>query len=164
MRKTILLGGLAAMSLTACTTADQPMPLIFARTQTVGVSVAGSVPDQGAHLTIGYSDRNLAIVPTTGRDGQPIRGIARDPTNPHADFQDSLSVLGQFELSAKAADVSAGLGTFFSTGMAARNLAEGFRDKVRGFGSSGRTPPSPPPPNPPAPGPIPPVPIPGSNP
>jgi hypothetical protein len=131
MIKAILLGGIAALSLTSCTTADQPTPLVFARTQTVGVSIAGTVPDQGAHLTLGYSDRNLAIVPTTTNQGAEIRSTATENNQP---FNDALSVLGQFAINAKASNVETSLGTFFSTGLAARNLAEGFRDKLRGFG------------------------------
>jgi hypothetical protein len=119
MRKIILFG--SAMSLVGCATSQQGMPLIYGRTQTVGISVAGSVPDQGAHLTIGFSDRNIAIVPTTSPQGERIRG-----TGEGSNFEDALSVLGQFQANAKASDVSAGLGTFFSTGNAARLLAEGF--------------------------------------
>jgi hypothetical protein len=114
----------AALPLAGCTTADQPVPLVFGRTQAVGISVAGSVPDQGAHLTIGFSDRNLAIVPTSTVKGDPIRAQATNG------FTDALSVLGQFEANAKAQEVSAGLGTFFSTGMASRYLAEGFSCKL----------------------------------
>lgn len=119
-----LVTGLAGLPLGACTTADQPMPLVFGRSQTVGISVAGSVPDQGAHVTIGFSDRNVAVVPTTSPNGEAIRATATDG------FNDALSVLGQFEANAAAKDVNAGLGTFFSTGMASRLLAEGFSCKL----------------------------------
>lgn len=112
---------IAALPLAACSTTEQGSPLIFARTQTYGMTIAGSVPDQGAQLTLGYGDRNLAIVPTTQSNGEQIRG-----TGQNSDFQDSLSVLGQFEASGRASDVSASLGTFFSTGNAARVLAQGF--------------------------------------
>ena len=124
MNGKLLIGCIAVLPLAACTTADQPAPLIFGRTQTVGISVAGSVPDQGAHLTIGFADRNLAIVPTSTVKGEPIRAQATDG------FTDALSVLGQFEANANAKDVSAGLGTFFSTGMASRYLSEGFSCKL----------------------------------
>lgn len=131
MRRTILLGGTAALMLTACTTTGQQMPLVFARTQTVGISIAGSVPDQGAHLTLGYSDRNLAVVPTATAGGELIRSTATENNQP---FNDALSVLGQFEINGNAARVETSLGTFFTTGLAARNVAEGFRDRLRGFG------------------------------
>lgn len=124
MKKMILLAGIPAMALAGCQGVEQGVPLVFARTQTVGISVAGSVPDQGAHLTLGFADRNIAIVPTTQSNGNPIRSRATESDQP---FEDSLSVLGQFQASAEGgAGVSAGLGTFFSTGLAARNLAEGF--------------------------------------
>jgi hypothetical protein len=132
MTNKILLSGIAAMSLMGCATADEPLPLVFARTQTVGVAVAGSVPDQGASITLGYSDRNLAVVPTTTREGHPIRSIAPDGDNPDVHFDDALSVLGQFAVNAKAANPEVGLGTFFSTGMASRTLAAGFRDQLAG--------------------------------
>lgn len=130
MNAKLFLGCVAALPLSACTTADQPMPLVFARTQTVGISVAGSVPDQGANVTIGFADRNLAVVPTTTANGDPIRSKATDAAG--QPFDDALSVLGQFEANASGQNVSAGLGTFFSTGLAARNLAEGFQDKLAG--------------------------------
>lgn len=126
MKKTILLGGAALFALAGCASVDEPLPLVFARTQTVGVAVAGSVPDQGASLTLGFSDRNLAIVPTTTRGGQPIRSTAQ------GGFDDALSVLGQFEVNANATEVETGLGTFFSTGGASRTLAAGFRAKLAG--------------------------------
>lgn len=99
-------------------TQDQP-PLVFARTQTFGATLAGTVPDQGAHLTLGFSDRNLAVVPTTTRSGEIIRATTSKTS-------DSLSVLGQFQATTDATAVKAGLGTFFSTGQAARRLSKGF--------------------------------------
>ncbi|MBC7831204.1 MAG: hypothetical protein H7Y62_04200 [Hyphomicrobium sp.] len=132
MNRMILLAAIAAIPLAGCTTDQQGMPLVFARAQDVGVSVGATVADQGAHLTLGFSDRNVAIVPTVTPQGNLIRSVATENNQP---FNDALSVLGQFEVTAKGGtEVSAGLGTFFSTGLAARNLAEGFRDKMRGFG------------------------------
>lgn len=122
MKKMLMLSGIATLALGGCATGEQGMPLIFGRAQNVGISVAGSVPDQGAHLSIGYTDRNIAIVPTTSPGGDRIRSMAGDG------FEDALSVLGQFKANASGgAEVSAGLGTFFSTGLAARTLADGFR-------------------------------------
>jgi hypothetical protein len=126
--KIIVMAGLAMLPLAACTTADQPMPLIFGRTQTIGIGVQGSAADQGAAVTLGFNDRNIAIVPSTTMAGEAIRSVASGEEGQQ--FTDALSVLGQFEANAEGANVSAGLGTFFSTGLAARNLAEGFRDKL----------------------------------
>ncbi|MGQ0590340.1 MAG: hypothetical protein ACT4N8_12555 [Sphingosinicella sp.] len=133
--KNVLVPVGAVLSLGACVGTEQGIPLVFGRTQTVGISVAGSVPDQGAHLTIGFTDRNIAVVPTTQSNGTAIRSQATDADG-HP-FTDTLSVLGQFSAKARGGtEVSAGLGTFFSTGLAARNLAEGFRDRLRGFGDA----------------------------
>ena len=137
---------LAALTLGACTTADQPMPLVFGRTQTIGIGVQGSAADQGASITLGFNDRNIAVVPTTTMEGTAIRSVAPEPTLASAQYQDALSVLGQFEANAKATDVGVSLGTFFSTGLAARNLAEGFRDKLSGSKSSPAPAPNAPPP------------------
>jgi hypothetical protein len=132
MRNIFLPAGAIILALAGCTSTEEQLPLVFARTQTLGVSVAGSVPEQGGNITLGFSDRNLAVVPTTTRAGESIRSIARDTTNPEAQFDDALSVLGQFEVSSEASAPRVGLGTFFSTGMASRTLAAGFRDRLKG--------------------------------
>ncbi len=122
MMKKMMITSAAALSLAGCATSEQGSALIFARTQTFGVTIAGSVPDQGAQLTMGFGDRNLAVVPTTQSNGEQIRG-----TGEGSNFQDALSVLGQFEASGGGGQgVSASLGTFFSTGNASRVLAQGF--------------------------------------
>lgn len=126
----LLATGASALLLGACTTADQPMPLVFGRTQSIGIGVQGSAADQGASITLGFNDRNIAVVPTTTMAGDKIRSIATDKDN--LPFEDALSVLGQFEANAKATSPDVSLGTFFSTGMAARHLAEGFSDKLAG--------------------------------
>lgn len=126
--KIILMAGLGALPLAACTTADQPMPLVFGRTQTVGIGVQGSATDGGGSVTLGFNDRNIAIVPTTTMQGGNIRSISTGDDG--APFEDSLSVLGQFEASGSAREVGATLGTFFSTGLAARKLAEGFKARL----------------------------------
>ena len=122
-----MVGG-GMLLLAACASTQDQLPLVFARTQTFGADLSGSVPDQGAHLALGFYDRNLAIVPTTTREGMPIRGKIPIDT---IMSEDSLSVLGQFEMSSKA-DTTAevGLGTFFSTGQAASKLSDGFAAKM----------------------------------
>lgn len=133
MIKRMILGGTMLLLAGCANTADQ-MPLVFARTQTFGANLSGSVPDQGAALTLGFGDRNVAIVPTTDRNGSPIRSkIDNVESGKGSKSEEALSVLGQFEANSKAsASLEAGLGTFFATGTAARNLSEGFADKVSG--------------------------------
>jgi len=106
------------------------MPLIFGQGHIVGISASGSMPEQKVDLTIGYKDANLAIVPTTVKQGNgdstQVEATATDG------FRDGLSVLGQFEANTnvKTDQASVGLGKFFATGMAAHILAEGFADKL----------------------------------
>ncbi len=120
--------GLAVTALcTACTTIQNP-PLLFGQSHSVGIVIGGSAADNGAELTLGYKDRNIAIVPVTVKqqngDSTQIKGTAS------AGFQDALSVLGQFEVNAKATQVETSLGKFFATGLAAKRLADGFAAKL----------------------------------
>ena len=84
----LLATGASALLLGACTTADQPMPLVFGRTQSIGIGVQGSAADQGASITLGFNDRNIAVVPTTTMAGDKIRSIATDKDN--LPFEDAL--------------------------------------------------------------------------
>lgn len=112
---------------TACTTIQNP-PLLFGQSHSVGIVIGGSAADNGAELTLGYKDRDIAIVPVTVKqqngDSTQIKGTAS------AGFQDALSVLGQFEVHAKATQAEASLGKFFATGLAAKRLADGFAAKL----------------------------------
>ncbi len=103
-------------------------PLLFGQSQSVGITISGSTTDQGAELTLGYRDRNFAIIPVTVRHG------SGDSTQIIADagagFQDALSVIGQFEVNAKAQTPEVSLGKFFATGIAAQKLADGFAAKL----------------------------------
>ncbi len=42
---------------------NQPLPLLFGQTQTVGLTINGSVPEQGGELSLAYRDRNIAVIP-----------------------------------------------------------------------------------------------------
>ncbi len=112
---------------TGCTTIQNP-PLLFGQSHSVGIVIGGSAADNGAELTLGYKDRDIAIVPVTVKqqngDSTQIKGTAT------AEFQDALSVLGQFEVHAKATRAEASLGKFFATGVAAKKLADGFAAKL----------------------------------
>lgn len=110
------------------------LSLVYAQYQSVGFIATAAATQQGADLTLGYKDRNIAIVPTIKRDGagvaSPIESKAT-ASGGRSDF-DSLSVLGQFEFDAKndAGTIDAGLGKFFSTGMAAKRLSDGFATQL----------------------------------
>jgi hypothetical protein len=124
--------------LAACANGRDQLPLIFARTQTLGATIGGSAPDQGAQLTLGYGDRNLAVVPTTTSSGKSIRGnIERCVNGQWQRASDSLSVLGQFSASENTTKVK--MGTFFATGQAASKLADGFARQLGWMPEEGQT-------------------------
>lgn len=110
--------------------------LVYAQYQSVGFVATAAATQQGSDLTLGYKDRNIAIVPTIKRDGagvaSPIESKATEPDRDARIHFDSLSVLGQFEFDAKndAGTIDTGLGKFFSTGMAAKRLSDGFATKL----------------------------------
>ena len=123
----ILLTCLAFFIIYRCSSIPNP-PLLFGQQQTLGLSIAGSPTDQSAELTLGYKDRNFAIIPVTvkqaGGDSTQVSAKAGD------NFEDALSVLGQFEVNAKAANTGVSLGKFFATGVAAQKLSDGFASKL----------------------------------
>ena len=110
---------------------DNP-PLVFGQAHTVGVSIHGSATQQGADLTVGYRDVDIAVVPVTAVDASgQIVPIKADVAGKDGGMSsNSLSVLGQFEVDAQAAGPKVGLGKFFATGLAADKLADGFNAKL----------------------------------
>lgn len=108
---------------------NQHMPLIFAQSQTVGISIGGTTADQGVEFTLGYKDKNVAIVPIAIPDKDGNLGSVGSTSG--VGFDDSYSVLGQFELSTSTNTTgNVGLGKFFATGAAAKALADGFACKL----------------------------------
>lgn len=113
--------------------------LVYGQSATIGIgiSVQTSMSEQGPNFTIGYSGRDIAIIPTMdwNTNGTSARLTSRDqrgadgqPTkNPENSREvDAYSVLGQFSASTQTQSIDLGLSRFFSTGLAARNLADGF--------------------------------------
>ncbi len=123
----------AAALTSACSTQGNTM-LVFGQTQTLGISIGGSVTDQGATFTLGYQDRNFAIVPATVRqaDGSSTQVLSTvgNPSSKAGQSQDALSVLGQFSVNTSTKSADVGLGKFFATGLAAQKLADGFSEKL----------------------------------
>ena len=105
---------------TAACAPNQQMPLFFGQTQTFGVSMHGSTTEQGASLTVGFRDYDIAIVPVTltQKDGTTIPLQSQQPqliseskglmgTN-----IDALSVFGQFNGTADQIKMNVSLGKF----------------------------------------------------
>lgn len=133
------LTGLAAAGLLGgCASAPGTTMLVFGQTTTIGIAVGGSVTDQGASFSLGYQDRNFAIVPATVQQADggatQVRSVASD-TGPggRQSSEDALSVLGQFDVQSRtdgSGRVDIGLGKFFATGLAAKVLADGFKERI----------------------------------
>jgi|GEM_PF-2351339 len=109
-------------------------PLVFAQTNTLGIGMSTSVADQGVQFSLGYTGRDIAFVPVMIRsaDGS-VRRLggrhgAQGPEPPYED--DALSVFGQFRVDTATEAVQFGLRRFFTTGMAARRLSEGFKAAI----------------------------------
>lgn len=122
----ILIG--AGSLLGACSSAPV---LVFGQSHSVGIAIGGAASDAGAELSVGYKDRDIAVVPVAvvSKDGAVNQETMR-VNSTVGGATDAMSVLGQFEVSAKAQTPDVGLGKFFATGLAAQKLADGFACKL----------------------------------
>lgn len=106
-------------------------PLVFAQTNTLGIGISTSVAEQGVQFSLGYTGRDIAFVPVMIRsaDGSSERlgGRHRGGGQVPEYEDDALSVFGQFKVDTATEAVQFGLRRFFTTGMAARRLTEGFK-------------------------------------
>lgn len=124
-----------------CACASSGTPLIFGSATTFGVSVNATPDIQGFDFTLGYKDKNLAIVPVAVTTNGSIEEITAW-SKTCSDKRDALSVFGQFTskgdwtiLGGNSTDANAAksqkghvkLDRFFATGIAASHLANGYR-------------------------------------
>lgn len=105
--------------------------LIFMQADQVGANGAIGPNSQGGTLNLGYKGLNVARVPVTVTDAdgrsQLIKGRYRgEDSKP---YSDSHSVFGRFEANA-GGNQRVVLGKLFSTGFAARQLANGYQDAL----------------------------------
>lgn len=109
---------------------DKPYqrPLVYARTDTYGVDISGSTAEQGSNFTLGYGNRNLALVPIVAVSGagRPSNLLGGDGKT----LKDAYSVLGQFSANTETKRLGFGLERYFATGIAAQNLAGGLRAAI----------------------------------
>ncbi len=131
MKKTIYIYFVAVLffMLSGCAS-NQNLPLIFGQSQTVGISIGGGASDQGADFVLGYKDKNIAIVPIAIEVSEG--NYAQVGSMSGQGFDDSFSVIGQFEVKTSTSQSDVGLGKFFATGAAAKALADGFSSKLSG--------------------------------
>jgi len=103
-------------------------PLIFVQAHTLGISASTTGSSATPELTLGFRDLDLALVPVIA-NGKLVQSNAIDAQG-HS-FPDAYSVLGQFNVNTAAgAAPNVGLGTFFATGGAARELGTGFSKQL----------------------------------
>lgn len=103
-------------------------PLFFGQAQTVGITIATAPQQGGGELTLGYRDTNIAVIPVSVSQGDGKSTQLKAKAG--AGHEDTLSVLGQFEVEADGTAAKVGLGKFFATGLAAKTLADGFKAKM----------------------------------
>ena len=115
----------------AATSSPYQSPLLFLRTDVVGIDIGGSLAQQGLQFVIGDSNRNLALIPVAARNGWdkavPITG---DAAAQGGSQLDTLSVVGQFKAETNTAQLNVGLQRYFATGVAARNLSDALTQAV----------------------------------
>ena len=123
MRKCALIAvGLGAALLGGCSTVDTP--LVFAKANTYGASIAATVPDQGANLTLGYRAANLAVVPVTAHDANgQVRPVLADLVSNSQSSKEAFATFAHFE-STLGTPAKACLGDTFATGYAARYVSQ----------------------------------------
>jgi hypothetical protein len=114
---------------TATATATEILPaLVFGQSDTFGLNVGVSAADKGADFTLGYSGRNIAIMPVFAEDGLgKFQGVGS--ANAHGAV-DSFSVIGQFKADTAGTAKSIDLDRFFATGLAAQELSSGLQIKI----------------------------------
>jgi hypothetical protein len=98
-------------------------PLVFMRTDVLGFDIGGALAEKGLQFVLGYTNRNLAFIPTysKGEKGEVGRIVGGD-TAKSGNSKDTLSVFGQFQANTQTAKLGYDLERFFATGVAARNM------------------------------------------
>jgi len=119
---------------TDSTDARRP-PLVFVQTNALGIDIQTAISTEGPQFTIGYAGRNLAMIPITmeSPDGTLTRMGSKffdGKSDGALTATDALSVFGQFAANSETAAFNYGLNRFFTTGVAARRLTEGFRARI----------------------------------
>ena len=109
---------------------DRPYqtPLVFSRNDVVGLDIGGAIAEQGMSFSLGWSTRNLALIPVVAPSaGQGVTSLFGAG---EAGESDSYSVVGQFESNTETRGLGIGLERFFATGVAAVKLGQGIRSAL----------------------------------
>ena len=137
----------ASLGLTACVSVPMA-PLVYGSKTVGGLDIATNTgANPGVSISIGYKRDDLALVPVavlekkgqadeklkivTGRDGDDAKPDDGKPGGKPRRSSDAMSVFGSFEgrgmagASPQATSAQAVAANYFSTGIAAQNLADG---------------------------------------
>lgn len=128
---------LGAVAVAGCGNVDSSH-LVFGQQHTVGLDITATAPEQGGTLSLGFKDKNIAVIPVAVNEGgtyQLLGSTNKLEGNGNGgdggDQNDAYSTIGQFEMdTGKNGTASVGLGKFFATGLAAQFLAKGFQGKL----------------------------------
>jgi hypothetical protein len=122
-------GAAVPTGLTSTSTQAEILPaLVFGQSDTFGLNVGLSAADKGADFTLGYSGRNIAVMPILAENREGHFHSVGSENGPTAD--DSFSVIGQFKADTSGTAGSIELDRFFATGLAAQELSLGLQRKV----------------------------------
>ena len=113
--------------------------VLFASSDTVGISVGGSAAETTPEFTLGYKGHDVAVLPAYAVESngtiKVLGGNGEQQGDGVEGTSDTYSVFGNFALNTIARrseqpEVNAGLTKFFATGHAARALSLGFACKL----------------------------------
>lgn len=130
-RISVLFGLIAIYGVSACAPTSGN-PVVFGQAQKLGVSLGQAAGAPSPEFTVGYSDANIAILPTAleGGPGSATRELGARAPNGNGQPNDTYSVFGQFGTRSPtrttSGDGNFALEKFFATGAAAQNLSQGF--------------------------------------
>jgi len=121
-------GAFGLMATLAACGATGDRKTIFVATHTYGVSIGGDATGSGADFTLGFKGASFAIIPVTAYDENGTEVAIGAKGTPDGPVKDSYSVIGQF--TGKSGSDGVGLGKYFATGDASRNIAFGVSTRM----------------------------------
>ena len=130
----LLLAACFGSLLAGCTSTSN---LVFVDQNKFALSIGGSVPDQKADLTVGYSSYSAALVPVIKDTNSIMATSAGRPAG--ATNYDALSVFARFGAKGGAAtnQTRFELGRVFATGVAAQLTAAGYAQALTNATATG---------------------------
>lgn len=113
-------------TLGACETTERQ--LIFASSDTLGITIAGAAAETGAEFTLGYKGRDLVVMPSYAEVSDETAVGVESITAQADGVTDALSVYSHFNANTPIGFESTegvGLGKVFATGPAAQIASRG---------------------------------------